>query len=260
MALRLVDETTWTTFLTEAGVPATDATAYANIFTTNRVDERTVKSLTKADLNDIGITKLGDVLSILAHVKVKTNVSNGSSATSTTTTTTDTYRPPLSTVKMPEISTEMTHPQYRKFKVDWGVYKKIVNVPAAQIGPLLYHACGAQVQSSIVNSVSNFFELDEDKMLEEIEKVVTQRVNPAVHRRNFNKLEQHEGESVQDFQNSLNTEAVDCEFSCPECQADISRVNIRDQFISGLYSEALHFGKSRSTTNYRRRCETCRSV
>ena len=90
---------------------------------------------------------------------------------------TEIYRPPHSTVKMPTISAEMTHPQFRKLEVDWDVYKKIVNIPATQIPPLLYNACEEEVQSSIVNLVTDFFQLTEEKMLEEIEKIVMQRVS-----------------------------------------------------------------------------------
>ena len=240
MALRLNDELTWHTFLREAEIPDADATAYAQIFHTNRINERTVKDLTKELLVEIGITRIGDILAILDHIRTKTNVTPSSNNNlSAVTTTTEVYRPPHTSVKMPTISAEMTHPQFRKLKVDWDVYKKIVNIPPAQIGPLLYNACEQQVQSSIVNSVKNFFQLTEEQMLEEIEGVVTHRVNPAVHRRNFNKLQQQENESMQDFRNRLNTEAVDCEYSCPECSADISWVNIRDQFISGLNNEPL---------------------
>ena len=33
--------------------------------------------------------------------------------------------------------------------------------------------------------------------------------------------------------------AIDCAFSCPSCEADISEVSIKDQFLSGLGNEIL---------------------
>ena len=37
----------------------------------------------------------------------------------------------------------------------------------------------------------------------------------------------------------LRSSAVDCAFSCPLCEADISEANIKDQFLSGLNNEIL---------------------
>ena len=51
---------------------------------------------------------------------------------------------------------------------------------------------------------------------------------------NFHNMMQGETESIQDFYTRLTSSAVDCEFSCPECEVDISYVNIKDQFTLGL--------------------------
>ena len=133
----------------------------------------------------------------------------------------------------------MTHPQFRKFIIDWGVYKTITNLPASQVAPLLYSACESSVQTSIINSAQNLFERDEETLLKVIELIVTKRVNPTVHQMNFSKLMQKENESVQDFLSRLRSLAVDCEFLCPDCEHDISFVNIRHQFIHGLFNETL---------------------
>ena len=80
----------------------------------------------------------------------------------------------------------MTHPQFRKFKVDWGVYKEITNPPEAQIGPQLYSCCEDEVQSAIINvHGQNFFSMSEAEMLLAIERIVTRRANPTVHRMAF---------------------------------------------------------------------------
>ena len=76
-------------------------------------------------------------------------------------------------------------------------------------------------------------------MLETIESVVTKRANPIVHRMNFGNLTQHESESIQDFLVRLRTLAIDCEFACPTCAANISTMHIRDQFIRGLNNVQL---------------------
>ena len=56
---------------------------------------------------------------------------------------------------------------------------------------------------------------------------------------NFSKLMQKENKSVQDFLSRLRSLAVDCELLCPDCEHDISSVNIRHQFIRGLFNETL---------------------
>ena len=72
MALRLQDEPSWKAFLQEAGIPDAEATAYTKIFLDNRVTERNISDLTAEHLKVLGITILGDILSILKHAKEKT--------------------------------------------------------------------------------------------------------------------------------------------------------------------------------------------
>ena len=235
MALRLITEPEWVTALQDAGIPPTESNAYATIFVNNRINNKTVLHLTADDLKSLDITVLGDILAILQYAKTI----NSSKMVAEGVSTTPTYRPPPATVKLPSIVTEMTHPQFRKLRIDWDVYKKVTNIPSSQIGPLLYSACEGNVQTSIINSYPKFFEQDETTMLESIEQIVTKRVNPTVHRMNFKKITQHDNETIQDFLTRLRSSAVDCEYSCPECQYDLSHVNIKDQFIQGLANETL---------------------
>ena len=37
----------------------------------------------------------------------------------------------------------------------------------------------------------------------------------------------------------LHSAAIECELSCPSCEADISDTSIKDQFVSGLSNEIL---------------------
>ena len=46
--------------------------------------------------------------------------------------------PPLPRVPLPSLKQETTHPEFRKFKIDWAVYKKVTQLPDAQIAPQLY--------------------------------------------------------------------------------------------------------------------------
>ena len=74
--------------------------------------------------------------------------------------------------KLPQLNEDMTLPQFRKFTMDWDVFKRITNLPEYQIHTQLYNACES-VQNSLVNTESDFFSLTEDKMTQTLEKIVT---------------------------------------------------------------------------------------
>ena len=46
-----------------------------------------------------------------------------------------TYKSPsaASSVKLPNITSHMTHPQFRKIMVDWTVYKSITSIPSTKV-------------------------------------------------------------------------------------------------------------------------------
>ena len=137
------------------------------------------------------------------------------------------------------MSSNMTHPQFRKFLIDWTVYKKITRLPTSECASHLYSTCDESVQNTLINSFPTFLQLPEDQMLKTIESVVTKRANPVVHRMNFGNLTQHDSESIQDFLVRIRTLAIDCELSCPTCSVNISAMHIRDQFIRGLHNVRL---------------------
>ena len=133
----------------------------------------------------------------------------------------------------------MTNPQFRKFIVDWGVYKTIGNIPNNQITIQLYNLCDKTVHNSIINTNSNFTSLTEKEMLDTIEAIATKKSNPTVHRLSFANIHQSEGETIQNFLIRLKSTAQDYVYSCPNCDHDLPELHIKDQFIRGLQSETL---------------------
>ena len=125
----------------------------------------------------------------------------------------------------------MTNPQFRKFIIDWGVYKTIGNIPNNQITIQLYNLCDETVQNSIINTNSNFTSLTKKEMLDTIEAIATNKSNPTVHRLSFTNIHQSEGETIQNFLIHLKSTAQDCEYSCPNCDHDLQELHIKDQFI-----------------------------
>ena len=109
----------------------------------------------------------------------------------------------------------MTHPHFRKFRIDWEVCKTVTVIPTDQIPSELYSSCDESVQNSITNTVKNFFSVSEADILREIETIATQKSNPSVHRMAFSSITQKDGESIKDFTVHLKSAALDCEFTCP---------------------------------------------
>jgi len=226
MALRTVAD--WTQYFIAAKMPDDASATYAKAFYDNRLTETSLNDLSKEYLKDLEITVIGDIIAILKHIKT-----TNSSATLTPTVT------PKNVIKPPEIKSDMTHPQYRKFKVDWNVYKHITNIPISQIPAQIYNLCDDTLQHHIINSVTNFFTLDEKAILTGLETIVTKQSNPTVHRMNFSSMIQSPNEQIKDYLIRLKTYATDCEFTCSNCQFDLSSSHIKDQFIRGLHNDVL---------------------
>ena len=235
MALLQNTAEAWKIFFHDSGIPEESCTQYADLFIENRITGNSLSELDKQTLVDIGITVLGDRLSILKHVKTV----SGSNTASMITNPSLSQQSPKISAKLPSALSDMTHPQFRKFRIDWSIYKNITNIATNQISSILYNACSESVQSSIVNTCADFITLCEEDFLNVIERLVTKRSNPAVHRLNFRSIKQNEHESIQEFEVRLRTAAVDCEYTCPDCSHSLSDLNIKDQFISGIYNETL---------------------
>ena len=192
-------------------------------------------SITAEHLEKMDITVLGDQLTILQHIATLAAPAADRMSHSSVE-----FKPPPASIKMPSIISDITNQQFRKFVIDWNVYKQMTGLPTSQIGPHLYNACNDTVHHGLINSHSTLFEMDESAMLNITEKIVTKSVNPAVHQMNFGNLLQSEGKSMKDFFVRIISFAVDCEFSYPACKTNISSINIKDQFIQGLHNETLH--------------------
>ena len=74
MALRLETEQAWIALITEAGVPPEPATQYAKTFTENRLKASELPDFNMDLLKNLGITAIGDILSIIRHAKSQTEI------------------------------------------------------------------------------------------------------------------------------------------------------------------------------------------
>ena len=227
MAL-LKEKTAWEAFFHAAAIPATECTQYAEIMHSNRITDPA--DLNKELLKELGITVAGDIISILKAMKEqKPNLPTDSSAS----------RPRPTSVKAPELKSEMTHPEFRKYKIDWGVFKKLTDLPDDQVAAHIYNSCDSNVQNAIVNTSANFLSLQEEQLQSLLEGIVTKRSNPTVHRVKFSNIVQNDGELIKDYVVRLNSSAKDCEFACPSCGHDLQHINVKDQFIRGIHNSSL---------------------
>ena len=229
MALQYKDHTSWEKFFTDAQIPRKDSVSYAKLFVTNRITGELLPDIDKETLQEIGVNVLGDCLAIIKHARsIKSNK--------------DIVQPiqiKAPAAKLPEIKHDMTLQQFRKFVIDWNVFKQITGIRDSQVSAQLYSCCDETVQNSLVNTVKDIFSIDEKDLLKFIEQTVTKRSNPTVHRMNFSSITQSQSESIQDYLIHLKSSAPDCEFSCPGCDFDLQPIHIRDQFIRGLSNETL---------------------
>ena len=152
MALQIKDQSTWEKFFLDANVPKKDSTIYAKIFVSNRITGELLPDLTKGTLQELGIDILGDCLAILRHARSLT-------VTPSVVTQPTPIKAPVA--KLPQINTDMTLQQFRKFLIDWNVFKQITGVTGTQITTQLYSCCDDPVQNSLVNTISDIFSVDE---------------------------------------------------------------------------------------------------
>ena len=105
-------------------------------------------------------------------------------------------------------------------------------MPSSQANIHLYNCADEAVQNVIINTHPNFFTTDPDKLLDMVEVLVTQRSNPIVHRLAFACMSQDKDEPIQNYLVHL-----DCNFTCPLCEHDLSDIYIKDQIIRGIAND-----------------------
>ena len=146
----------WVTFLRDAGIPDQEANTYAGYLFDNRITDHF--DLSKDILKDLGITIIGDIIAILKFSQVanQKEPQHAATATAPAVPASHSTRPKTPAISAPQLKSEMTHPEFRKFKIDWSVFKTITKLPADQIPPQLYNCCDSDVQNSIINTTDDF--------------------------------------------------------------------------------------------------------
>ena len=200
----------WDAYFQTAGIPATESARYAQAFSDNRIPGPS--DITKELLKDLGVTILGDIIRIMkvAHPSKDEEQQGGSGPPKKSTIS---VKAP--SVTAPQLKSDMTHAEFRKFTIDWDVFKKLSNLDREQIPLHIYSACDSSVQNSIINTDEQFFNSNEGDIMKLLEKIVTKQSNPSVHRLAFANTSQSDNEPIKDYVVRLKSTAKDCDFSCP---------------------------------------------
>ena len=139
----------WITFLEAAGIPSADSATYAKLLVDNRLADH--HDLTKEVLKDIGITIIGDIITIMKYSERSSSTADLYSAAEPRPLLSN-RPPPLSKPPVavaPQINAEMTHQEFRKFTWDWGVFKTLTEIPDNRIPAQIYSNCDANVQNNV---------------------------------------------------------------------------------------------------------------
>ena len=126
MALRAVND--WKLWLTDLRLENDIISEYANLLIEAEITEDDLSELTHELLKEIRIIKPGHRTKILKKAKTE-NVS-----VSTKVIKTD--------IKLPHIELNSSLSQFRKFIIDWNIYKSESKVSGSKSNRLLYSACG----------------------------------------------------------------------------------------------------------------------
>lgn len=220
-----LDADGWKALFMANGIKEDSAKTYGDKFAAEEVTFGMLSQLDRDLLKEMGVKKIGEALAIL-------NIDGSASPSKFSLLKTP-------APKLPQITSEMTHQQYRKFSIDWNVFLTMTRPPASQIHAILYSCCDDVTQTAIINTYPNFFKENVDELLDKVELIVTRKSNPTVHRMGFSGLMQNDHEKVNAFVVRLKDTAKDCEFQCPSCQHDLSKIYVRDQFIRGLNNDML---------------------
>ena len=224
MALRSNEE--WINLFIENGIPEDKSREYANVFVRNELCNEDVADLGRDGLKELGITVIGHSLKILRLTRsTSSNTAAGSSSNRAIK-----PKPPDPPAK---VTLDMTRSRFQKFIADWNRHKKSCGI-TNYMNIHIYNLCDESVQTIIHNTHATFEEKTEEEFLNILKKIVTQQCNPRVHRCQFMKLTQNPAETMKNFATRLQTTAVECEFKCKSCNANIEEQFVEDQFINGM--------------------------
>ena len=232
MALRILNESEWKTFLVSIGIPDSFADQYAAKFHEEQIPKSLLKHLSDEELRDDYDIKLKGHRLIIRHAEVSVDMPSTSSQVRH---------------KAPQLSPNMNPSAFRAFVSHWRVYKGLVGIrginTAAQIFSL---ACDdhPDIRNTIADYNSEHLSLSEDGYLEMLRKILTAHSTPEAYRNKFFNMAQQSNETCKSWLKRLQAVTPDCEFTlcCDLKEGHIHKFDdslLRTKFIMGTHNEQI---------------------
>ena len=95
------------------------------------------------------------------------------------------------------------------------------------------------MQNAIINTHPYFFTTNPNNLLDMVGVLVTQRSNSIVHHLAFASMSQDKDEPIKNHFVHLRAVAIDCNFTPPSCEHDLSDIYIKDQIIREIANDTL---------------------
>ena len=89
-----------------------------------------------------------------------------------------------------------------------------------------------------------------EQALAALEVVLRTATNPAREKDKFHHLQQSPDETGKGFMHRCEQQALECDFQCPSCHADISEWCVRDRVMAGLRDETLKIDLYQNADKY----------
>ena len=126
----------WEHFFIEVGISTDSAKTHVTKFVEEKLTIESLQMLDCSMLKELGVRLMGEALCILKQAKEATAQSTRIQALA---------------AKLPNLNTEMTPQQFRKFRIAWDVFTKMTNIPSPQFNIHLYNCADEAVQHAIIN-------------------------------------------------------------------------------------------------------------
>ena len=145
----------WEQLFLGGGIEDKSAKAYAKTFAGEKLTPDNLLVMDRDMLKEIGVTTMGDALTILQLGKKAQSSGDGDAKPKPS----RNYACKM-TVKMPTLHADMTSQQFRKFVVDWTVFRQITELPDDRVHAQLYSCADDDVQCALISTYPNFANLD----------------------------------------------------------------------------------------------------
>ena len=147
----------------------------------------------------------------------------------------------LRQVKVPEGQYNMNPGEFRTYKKDCLDYKKLTQFTNEQVILQMRLNMDLDLKHAIdINYKDTWNELTVDGAITAVGNIVNVISNPAVHRKEFDNMEQNSNKSIKEFITRLKLCSADCNFVCPFNEHhDLTEYHLINLVRSGVANKAL---------------------